>query len=116
MKKIFAVALAALFAIPSFAFTVKLGETITYIPAKEGKVFESVVTKIAPAVNGYEMTLLSNGVSYTYALSEGEVISVYGKKTPKAKESTEMRFKVVSIKNNEVELVSAAVESTTDAK
>ncbi|MBR1535523.1 MAG: hypothetical protein IJ630_01130 [Treponema sp.] len=117
MKKILAFVLAATFSLPTFAFGIKVGDSFSYIPTKDGKNFVSVVTKIAPTASGtYELVLLSNGISYSYAVAEGETITFYGKTTPKAKNVSEINLKVASVKNNEIELESASADSIIDEK
>ncbi len=108
MKKIIAFALAAAFAIPSFALTLKVGDSFNFLPTEKGKDPVSVVTKIAPAANGtYELVLLANNVSYSYAVAEGEEIELYSKATPKSKTLTVKKLTVTSVRNNSVEIEGA---------
>ena len=121
MKKIIAFALAAAFAIPSFALSLKVGDSFAYLPTANGKDSVSVVTKIAPAANGtYELVLLANNVSYSYAVSEGEKISLYTKTSAKAKSMAEKKLTITAVRNNALEFETsenaASGTSTIDAK
>ena len=118
MKKIIALAVAAVFALPMFALEIKVGDTVSYLPTKEGKAASSVVTKIAPAANGsYELVLLADGVSYTYAVSDGAELNLWGKSTPKAKVATSRKVNVLKVSNNKIEVEAAEADpDTIDAK
>ena len=119
MKKILAFILAAAFALPTFAFTLKVGDTCNYLPSNNGKDAYSVVTKIAPAANGsFELSLLANGISYSYAVAEGEEIELFSKTTPKSKTLDSRKLTVTSVKNNVIELEPTAASGSTiiDAK
>lgn len=117
MKKIIALIVSAIFALPTFAITVKVGDVVNYLPMREGKDNTSVITKIAPSANGYEIVLLSEGISFTYSVNEGEEINIYAKSNPKAKVAAPRKLKVVSIKNNIAELeVTSVGGDPADAK
>jgi hypothetical protein len=121
MKKIIAFALAAAFAIPSFALTLKVGNSFAYLPTENGKDSVSVVTKIAPAANGtYELVLFANNMSYSYAVAEGEKIELYTKTSAKAKSMTEKKITITAVRNNALEFETSenvvSGTSTSDAK
>lgn len=117
MKKIIALIAFAIFALPTFAFTIKVGDVVNYLPMREGKDSTSIVTKIASTATGFEIGLLSNEISFTYSVNEGEEINLYAKSNPKAKVAAPRKLKVVSIKNNIAELeVTSVGGAPADAK
>jgi len=112
MKKIIALAIAAALALPTFAFSLKVGDEVSYLPCKTSKAKVSMVTKIAPSVNGtYELTLNDGKVECTFAVKEGEEVILYGKST-NAKLAGSRLLKVVSVRNNAIELEPAQAKGT----
>jgi len=102
MKKIIALAIAAALALPTFAFSLKVGEEVSYLPCKTSKAKVSMVTKIAPSVNGtYELTLNDGKVECTFAVKEGEDLLLYTK-SDKSNSIITRALKIVSVKNNEI--------------
>ena len=102
MKKIIALAIAAALALPTFAFSLKVGDEVGYLPCKTSKAKVSMVTKIAPSVNGtYELTLNDGKVECTFAVKEGEDLLLYTK-SDKSNSIITRALKIVSVKNNEI--------------
>jgi hypothetical protein len=102
MKKFIALAIAAALALPTFAFSLKVGEEVSYLPCKTSKAKVSMVTKIAPSVNGtYELTLNDGKVECTFAVKEGEDLLLYTK-SDKSNSIITRALKIVSVKNNEI--------------
>lgn len=114
MKKIIALAIAAALALPTFAFSVKVGEEVNYLPCKTSKAKVSMVTKIAPSVNGtYELTLNDGKVECTFAVKEGEDLILYSK-PDNSKTIRINALKVVSVKNNVIEFEQQSGSSTNE--
>ncbi len=104
MKKLIAFALTTLFSLPIFALPLSVGDSFDYLPTKDGKEKSSVVTKIAPSVSGkYELTLLANGVYYSYTISEGTRIYLYTKSPVKAKSMIAKTITITSVNDNSLE-------------
>ena len=102
MKKFIALAIAAALALPTFAFSLKVGDEVSYLPCKTSKAKVSMVTKIAPSVNGtYELTLNDGKVECTFAVKEGEDLLLYTK-SDKSNSIITRALKIVSVKNNEI--------------
>lgn len=121
MKKIFALLFLLAFSLPSFTLTLKIGDTFDYVPNKDGKEKVSIVTKIAENSTGkYELTLLSDNVSYTYIVSAGEQIHLYTKSPTKSKEMIAKTITITSVRNNTIEFDTisgkAASSANIDAK
>ena len=117
MKKIISLVAAAVLSLPTFALTLKVGDSFAYLPTKNGKDSVSVVTKIASSANGgYELVLFADNVSYTYAVSAGEQLDLYTKLTPKAKNAEAKRVIITSVSNNSLEFETSAIQSSADAK
>lgn len=112
MKKFIALAIAAALALPTFAFSLKVGDEVSYLPCKTSKAKVSMVTKIAPSVNGtYELTLNDGKVECTFAVKEGEDLLLYTK-SDKSNSIITRALKIVSVKNNEIELEPAQANGT----
>ncbi|WP_191017074.1 hypothetical protein [Treponema zioleckii] len=117
MKKIFAFALAAAFALPTFAFTLKVGDEAGFAPRKTSP--NGVVTKVAPTGNGvFEFSVASDDYTYSYIVSEGTEFKAFGKPNTKAKSNVAKTFKVKSVENNAIELeeIVKRASSVEDAK
>lgn len=117
MKKIFAFVLAAAFALPTFAFTLKVGDEAGFAPRKTSP--NGVVTKVAPTGNGgFEFSVAADEYTYSYIVSEGTEFTAFGKPNVKAKSNIAKTFKVKSVANNIIELEEIARRSASveDAK
>lgn len=118
MKKFIALAIAAALALPTFAFSLKVGDEVSYLPCKTSKAKVSMVTKIAPSVNGtYELTLNDGKVECTFAVKEGEDLLLYTK-SDKSNSIITRALKIISVKNNVIEFEprSGSIGSTTNEK
>ncbi|MCR5172569.1 MAG: hypothetical protein K6B73_06875, partial [Treponema sp.] len=102
----------AALALPTFAFSVKVGEEVNYLPCKTSKAKVSLVTKIAPSVNGtYELTLNDGKVECTFAVKEGEDLILYSK-PDNSKTIITRALQIISVKNNVIEFEPAQAKGT----
>ena len=114
MKKIIALAVAALFTLPTFALTI--GSDFGFAPNPTSS--DGVITKIAPNADGsYELVINSDSVYYSYNVKEGDKITVYVKDNKKAKNGTSRIVEIKSISANSVvveNVTAAAVSNKTN--
>ncbi len=115
MKKLIALALASAFALPTFAFSIKIGDEIAYVPVRG--VSKAYVTKIAPLSDGmFELEINADEIAYTYIVQEGDELDMYSK-APKAKNSYAKKLTIQSIDRNKLEAQDTTPTNTyTDAK
>ncbi len=117
MKKFFALIFLAAFALPTFAYTLIVGDETRFAPRKTSP--NGIVTKVAPIGDGeYEFAIVSDNITYTYIVSQGSEFTAYGKQNSKSKVNSPKIFRVRFIENNTIELEEAPrkTQSVQDAK